>query len=113
MVTVLRPLPAQPAPLSGEWYNEQRAKHRMQALRIAIIGVSRERSKYGDKAVRAYHECGATAYPINPNAEEVEGLKGVISDIGAVAQLMSSVSVHGRTSPGVRSNSTGWCEPLN
>ena len=47
----------------------------MEALRIAIVGASRDRSKYGNKAVRAYKERGATVYPVNPHAEEVEGLK--------------------------------------
>ena len=41
---------------------------------IAIIGASANRSKYGNKAVRAYHERGYTVYPIHPAQTEVEGL---------------------------------------
>ena len=41
---------------------------------IAIIGASARRSKFGNKAVRAYHERGYTVYPIHPAHDEVEGL---------------------------------------
>jgi len=41
---------------------------------IAVIGASANRSKYGNKAVRAYHERGYTVYPIHPAQTEVEGL---------------------------------------
>jgi acyl-CoA synthetase (NDP forming) len=42
---------------------------------IAIIGASTDRSKYGNKAVRAWRQQGWTVYPIHPAAQEVEGLK--------------------------------------
>ncbi|HVF11213.1 MAG TPA: CoA-binding protein, partial [Abditibacteriaceae bacterium] len=41
---------------------------------IAIIGASARRAKFGNKAVRAYHEGGYTVYPIHPVHSEVEGL---------------------------------------
>ena len=41
---------------------------------IAIIGASKDRGKYGNKAVRAFKDGGWTVYPINPSAEEIEGL---------------------------------------
>ena len=41
---------------------------------IAIIGASTDRGKYGNKAVRAFRDGGWTVYPVNPTAEEVEGL---------------------------------------
>lgn len=43
--------------------------------RVAIIGASADRRKYGNKAVRAYKQGGWTVYPVNPNAPEIEGLK--------------------------------------
>jgi predicted CoA-binding protein len=46
---------------------------------IAIIGASTDRSKYGNVAVRAYQEQGWTVYPVNPNVDEVEGLKAYTS----------------------------------
>jgi hypothetical protein len=41
---------------------------------VAIIGASENRSKYGNKAVRAYVRQGYTVYPVNPNAREIEGI---------------------------------------
>lgn len=41
---------------------------------IAIIGASTDRAKYGNKAVRAFVQGGWTVYPVNPSAQEVEGL---------------------------------------
>lgn len=40
---------------------------------IAIIGASPDRTKYGNKALRAYLESGAIAIPINPHHTEIEG----------------------------------------
>lgn len=42
---------------------------------IAIIGASSDRSKFGNKAVRAYREKGFEVFPINPKEKEIEGLK--------------------------------------
>ena len=42
---------------------------------VAIIGASNDRSKYGNKAVRAYLRMGFKVYPVNPKEEMVEGLK--------------------------------------
>jgi acyl-CoA synthetase (NDP forming) len=41
---------------------------------IAIIGASNDRSKYGNKAVRAYAAEGKTVYPVNPRESAVEGI---------------------------------------
>jgi len=43
--------------------------------RIAIIGASQDRKKYGNIAVRAYVKQGYEVYPVTPKADEVEGLK--------------------------------------
>ena len=50
---------------------------------VAVIGASNDRSKYGNKAVRAYLAKGFKVYPVNPKAEVIEGLKtyGSILDI--------------------------------
>jgi predicted CoA-binding protein len=42
---------------------------------IAIIGASRNRNKFGNKAVRAYKSKGYEVFPINPKEKEIEGLK--------------------------------------
>jgi predicted CoA-binding protein len=41
---------------------------------VAVVGASTDRSKYGNKAVRAFREAGFDVYPIHPCADEVEGL---------------------------------------
>jgi predicted CoA-binding protein len=41
---------------------------------VAVIGASGQRSKYGNRAVRAYLRQGWTVYPVNPNEKTVEGL---------------------------------------
>lgn len=43
--------------------------------RIAIIGASTNREKYGNKAVRAYVKNGDEVFPIHPAQSEIEGLK--------------------------------------
>lgn len=42
---------------------------------IAIIGASNDRSRFANKAVRAYLHQGFTVIPIHPKDEMVEGLK--------------------------------------
>jgi predicted CoA-binding protein len=41
---------------------------------VAIIGASNNRTKYGNKAVRAYARMGYTVFPVNPRESLVEGL---------------------------------------
>jgi predicted CoA-binding protein len=41
---------------------------------IAIVGASNNRSKFGNKAVRAYLRQGFEVFPINPRETEIEGL---------------------------------------
>jgi len=42
---------------------------------VAVIGASSNRNKFGNRALRAFREQGYTVIPINPNEQEVEGLK--------------------------------------
>lgn len=42
---------------------------------VAVIGASSDRSKYGNKAVRAFANQGYTVVPIHPREESVEGFK--------------------------------------
>jgi hypothetical protein len=46
---------------------------------VAILGASTDRSKYGNKAVRAFLARGYTVYPINPKGGEIEGLTAFTS----------------------------------
>lgn len=41
---------------------------------VVILGASANRSKFGNKAVRAHQEAGYDVYPVHPDATEIEGL---------------------------------------
>lgn len=41
---------------------------------IAIVGASKNREKFGNKAVRAYLSKEYLVYPINPNEKTIEGV---------------------------------------
>lgn len=44
-------------------------------MRVMVIGASTDPDKFGNKAVRAYLRQGHDVLPVNPRAEEVEGVK--------------------------------------
>lgn len=60
---------------------------------VAIIGASNNRSKFGNKAVRAFQQQGYTVYPVNPREKEIEGLPAFES-IKDVPERLQMVSVY-------------------
>ena len=54
---------------------------------VAVVGASTDRSKFGNKAVRAYVHQGWAVYPVNPSATEIEGLRAYPSVAEVPAQL--------------------------
>lgn len=58
---------------------------------VAIIGASTDRSKFGNKAVRAFRQQGYTIYPVNPKESEIEGILAYksIRDVPARPQMIS------------------------
>ncbi|HYE61251.1 MAG TPA: CoA-binding protein [Phycisphaerales bacterium] len=42
---------------------------------FAVAGASNNRAKYGNMVLRCYQQNGRTAYPVNPNEAEVEGVR--------------------------------------
>lgn len=42
---------------------------------FAVVGVSRDKKKYGYKVYKNLKEAGYKVYPINPNANEIDGEK--------------------------------------
>ena len=58
---------------------------------VAIIGASTDRSKFGNKAVRAYQQQGFTVWPVNPKEPTVEGLPAFasIADVPGRPDLVS------------------------
>ncbi len=43
--------------------------------KVAVIGASLDRSKYGNKAVRAFVDQGWEVFPVHPKLAEIEGLR--------------------------------------
>ena len=41
---------------------------------VVILGASADRSKFGNKAVRAFRAQGYAVYPVNPKETEIEGI---------------------------------------
>ena len=60
---------------------------------VAIIGASKDRRKFGNKAVRAFMQQGYTVYPVNPNESEIEGIK-VFKTIAELPVRPQMVSVY-------------------
>ncbi len=60
---------------------------------VAIMGASTDRSKFGNKAVRAFLQQGYTVYPVNPKESKIEGLTCYAS-IGDVPVRPNKVSVY-------------------
>src|SRR4051794_12687602 len=56
---------------------------------VAILGASADRTKFGNKAVRAFLARGYAVYPVNPKGGEVEGLSVYksLTDIPADVKL--------------------------
>ena len=60
---------------------------------VAIIGASRDWSKFGNKAVRAFVQQGYRVYPVNPHETTIEGLP-VYRSILDVPERPQKVSVY-------------------
>ncbi len=59
---------------------------------FAVVGASRDRSKYGNMVLRAYAQRGRKAYPVNPSAEEVEGQRAY-PDLSSLPELPDGISI--------------------
>lgn len=63
------------------------------AQRIAIVGASSDRRKFGNKAVRAYIAAGWEVVPVNPAGGEIEGLSAQ-TDLAALSGPMDRVALY-------------------
>jgi uncharacterized protein len=64
---------------------------------FAVAGASVDRSKYGNKVLRAYLQGGLEVYPVNPNADEVEGVDA-FSNVGLLQSWLDDSAlpkIHG------------------
>ena len=63
---------------------------------VVVIGASNNRSKYGNKALRAFEHQGYRVIPINPHEQEVEGHKAYASVLDVPGEIdMATVYVPG------------------
>jgi uncharacterized protein len=58
----------------------------------AVVGASRDRSKIGNQVLQAFLQAGRPVFPVNPGAEEVEGLKSY-ADLKSLPTTVHGVSV--------------------
>ncbi len=56
-------------------------------MNVAVIGASRDRSKFGNKAVRSYLAHGHRVFPVNLHEDEIEGLPVFRSILDVPADL--------------------------
>ncbi len=59
---------------------------------FAVVGASRDRSKFGNRVLRAYHAHGRRALPVNPRESEVEGLS-CVPDLASLREAVDGVSI--------------------
>ncbi|TWU30338.1 CoA-binding protein [Bythopirellula polymerisocia] len=61
---------------------------------VAIIGASADRSKFGNKSVRAHLAQGYEVFPINPKGGEIEGLTTYQSLAEVPAERLDRISLY-------------------
>ncbi len=69
---------------------------------IAVVGASNDRSKYGNKAVRAFRDEGWDVYPVHPTLPEVEGIPAYSSVDLVPRDRLDRVSLYVPPSIGLR-----------
>lgn len=67
--------------------------NRMARKTVAVIGASADRSKFSNKAVRAYERQGWEVYPVNPKGGVIEGLR-VYPAVGDIPASLDRVTLY-------------------
>jgi uncharacterized protein len=78
----------------------------LRSKRIAVAGVSREPGQPANAVYRKLRDSGYEVFPINPNAQEVEGTR-CYPDVGSVPQPIDGLVV--ATHPDVSVNLVRQC----
>lgn len=63
-----------------------------QSAAFAVIGASSKRTKYGNKVLRCYLQQGKKVYPVNPQEDEIEGLR-VVHSVSELPEEVNSISI--------------------
>jgi predicted CoA-binding protein len=69
---------------------------------VAILGASRDRRKFGNQAVRAHLARGYEVFPVNPHADQIEGLKAYPDLASVPVQQLDRISVYLPPEIGIR-----------
>lgn len=64
----------------------------LEAGPYAVVGASKDRSKYGNKVLRCYLQHNLKAYPVNPGSVEIEGRRAY-PDLAALPEPVARISV--------------------
>ncbi len=59
---------------------------------FAVVGASADRSKYGNKVLRAYLQAGRRVFPVNPKLDEIEG-QTCYPDLASLPEPVHGVSI--------------------
>jgi predicted CoA-binding protein len=71
---------------------QDQIKQFLAGKRFAVVGASKDRSKYGNKVLRAYLQNHRDVVPVNPSAAEVEGVPAY-PDLTSVPDGIDGVSI--------------------
>lgn len=71
---------------------QDKIKQFLAGKRFAVVGASADREKYGNKVLRVYQQNKLDVVPINPKADEVEGLKAY-PDLASVPGTIDGISI--------------------
>ena len=71
---------------------QEKIKQFLMGKRFAVVGASTDREKYGNKVLRVYQQNKLEVVPINPKADEVEGLKAY-PDLASVPGAIDGLSI--------------------
>jgi predicted CoA-binding protein len=69
---------------------------------IAIVGASADRSKYGNRAVRAYAARGYEVFPVHPHAQTIEGHRVYRSVLDVPVAVLDRISLYVPPEVGLR-----------
>lgn len=72
--------------------NQEKIRTFLEGTPHAVVGASRDRSKYGNKVLRVFLQNDRAVFAVNPNASEVEGLKSH-PDLASLPQQVHGVSI--------------------
>ena len=69
---------------------------------VAVIGASADRSKFGNKSVRAHAQQGYQVFPVNPKGGEIEGFAAYATLADVPADHLDRISMYVPPAVGMR-----------